>query len=797
MGRKPNHSIIASMFIFLLLMQVFTIVDARSVHSVEQVELLPQGDLEDSNEWQTDSGVTFLSDSAKYTESMIADNRMTIVHQRPDNFQTISIWSQQTSTESNNSIGSPDLQYSYTSGPVIKLSNFDTSVHNSYEIVSVSAVIAFRIPGTLQQDQVQFIMNYDGNYENLATYLNTQNSIDYMSGNYWTKNVTSLTQWNWQMIEDLEFTLDYVSAGSTDDSRLEVDAVGIDIVVKYPWYGSEWASVSSTFSGHIMPVDNVNLSVGQYENMALSQCGLTSSLANTVGTWTSEILQAPPNQTIGRVHYYLDDSSLDDTSMQFSISNDGINFGSYFNASNHELVDEKYLIIKFSSNESCISGIKIDYNDPSLILNGRVFGNLDGLSTINSKWKAFINDQEITYQPLAQIGSFNLEIPVGQYMEVEDESIEVKIQAWFNWDSSGSASTSAFEISSLSISGGFDVEWDEDPNCQLIGAQNFDEDGGGILIPFINGCEDDRTDANNLTVDFNVADDSLISVDLSQGDIRILLNPEQSGVTTVQTIVSDGAGNTWQETFAVNINPVDDAPILNEFPAVVPVELSVSTQIPFSYSDIDSESLTAYTNRSWATIDLDSGIITVTAPNTGSIIPVEVNICDQNTCVQRILDLEVMSLPDLVIEDVSLPDGEIYQRDIIPVRVYVRNNGASEASSISVRCQEGLDLVGIQTIPLLMPGQLGVVTCDWLVPESTQQVSFNVEIDRGGEISEGDESNNFASLNIDILEPKSSDKTSSSSTLSSSTVWIITIIALVILIGLFTILTPPKIKKIN
>ncbi len=797
MGEAVKRFTLVSFMIFIIVFQTFSSVSARSVHSVSDFDLFPQGDFTNPVDWQTDSGVTFLTSNAQYTESMIADNRMTIIHSRPDNFEALSMWSQNSETDSNLSTGQPDSQYTYTSGPVIKLDDFDTSGYSSYELVSVSVVIAFHIPDSLVKDQVQFVMNNDGNYENLVTFVNTQSPIDYMNGTIWSKNITSLAQWTWPMIEDLEFTLDYVSTGSPDDARLDVDALGIEVIVKYPWYGSEWASASSTFTGHSMPVMDVDLSSGQFDNMALSQCGLTSSISGTTGSWTSGIIQAPPSQSIGRIHYTLQDSSSDDVVMEISSSNDGQNFSPFNIISNHDMINSSFIKIRITSTDSCISYIKIDFNNFILSLDGRVFGNLDGLSVSNSRWKAFVNDQEIVYQSLAQLGNINFDLPIGQFIDSTDESIEVKIQAWFNWDSTGDSSTTAFEISSISIEGGFDLEWDENPVCESVGPQNFFEDGGGVLIPFINNCYDDRTDNENLTVDFDVEDESLISVDISQGDIRILLGSEQSGVTTVLVTVYDESDNMWQDTFVVSISSVDDPPILEEFPSVVPVELYVSSQVPFTFSDIDSTELTAYTNRSWATIDLDSGYITISAPSAGLIVPVEVNICDQNTCVQRILDLEVQSLADLEVEDIIISQDEVFQKDILPIRVYVRNSGDVEASLVSVRCQNGNELIDLETISILQPGELGVVTCEWQVPEEIYNANITVELDRGGIIPEGNETNNIKSILIDIKEKVEQDSSSSKFDVSSSTVWLITIIVLVLIVGLFRFVAPPKIRKIN
>ena len=76
----------------------------------------------------------------------------------------------------------------------------------------------------------------------------------------------------------------------------------------------------------------------------------------------------------------------------------------------------------------------------------------------------------------------------------------------------------------------------------------------------------------NLSVVFENSNPELVNVDLTQGDIRLSLLPEASGQAIIQTTVSDSAGNTWTETFIVNVANVDDAPLLQEFPALIPVE---------------------------------------------------------------------------------------------------------------------------------------------------------------------------------------------------------------------------------
>ena len=89
------------------------------------------------------------------------------------------------------------------------------------------------------------------------------------------------------------------------------------------------------------------------------------------------------------------------------------------------------------------------------------------------------------------------------------------------------------------------------------------------------------------------------------------------------------------------------------------------------------------------------------------------------------------------------------------------------------------------------------MTCDWQVPEEIFYANITVELDRGELIPEGDETNNINTISIEIREKVDSDSSSSSFDISSSTVWITTIIILVLLVGMFRFIAPPKIRKIN
>ena len=783
--------------IVLIVLMCSSMIDAaaRSVHSTEEVDIFPQGQISTNDDWIMEDGITFTSDNALYTESMVEDNRITIQHSRPDNFQTLTMWSSSSPTDSTLATGTADQQYSTTNGPVIEVTDFDTSSNEQYEIVAVSIIMSFHIPGALQQDQVRITMNYGGNYEELATYVNTQSAIDYMNGSMWQKNITQLSSWTWDDLTDIIFTLDYVSLGGNDDTQLDVDAVGIAVVVKYPWYGTEWASVESTSKNFVMPIIDVSLQDGEFTNLQVSECGIKPVNDGVSGTWLSPIITSQPGQTLGRIHYIHSAVDNSDLAVEVSYSSDGQTFSEYYSVQSNNLVDSNYLKIKVSTSNTCLESISLDYNDPTLSVTGKIFGSIDGLATDYSRWKVFINNQEATFQSIEQLGNFTINLSIGQYMNSGVNDLSVKIQAWFNWDSNGQSSTTLLEISSMSISGGFDVQWDEDPVCQSIAPQYFAEDGPGLLIPLINACQDDRTSNENLTVSLSVADDSLISASLVQEDIKLVLLPETFGVTTVTVVVSDEAANSWVETFLVYVEEVDDLPNLNEFPSIIPVESGKSTTIAFSYFDIDSTGLTVTTDKTWAVVDLSSSTITVTPPSLSSSMPVIVTLCDQSSCVNRTMLLEVLTLAELSIEQIVITPENIREGDLVEVRVYVRNSGQEEASSISVRCQSGNNLIAIQSISILMPGQLGVVTCDWLVFESGSK-TISVEVDRANEVSEGDENNNIQSVSVEVLD-SNSDTTSSSDSIKATTVWIATFIGLAVIIGLFTVLAPGKIKKLD
>ena len=797
MGTTSSRNSIVIFLLFLLLLAPYSAVSARSVHQTNVVDVFPEGDFSQPDNWTLGAFTSFSEDPAIYTDAMVADQRLTMVHHRPLHQDSMIFWAQSSPTESNNSIGTPDGATSWSTGPEIQLSSFNAFGSTNYDILAVNVVVAFSVPDPLYQDSVRFSLNYDGQYEPLTTFSHTQGALDYLT-NSWTYNVSELATWDWAMIQNAVLTLDYVSVGSTDDSQLNVDAVGMHVVMKTPWYGGEFGSAHAQFSGHDMPIIGLDMMLGTSENMALADCGLQSSSPGTTGRWTSEIIETPPNQRIGRPHYTLVNESLDDVILEYSFSDDGISFSDFASMDEHMLLpDHPFTQLRISTIDACIDSITVDVNDPTLSLQGRIFGDVDGLDSEYSRWLLFVNDELVTNQPVALSPSLSLSFPIGKHMSEGDSSVKVELKSWFTWDSLGNESTTAFEITSMSVSGGYEIEWDEDPVCLPVGGQSLTEDGGGRILPFLYRCTDDRTVYENLQVDFSNSNPDLVVVDLTEGDIRLSLQPESSGQASIQTTVTDSAGNTWVEVFIVNVQTIDDTPVLQEFQSLVPVELSIPTEIAFDYSDVDSTGLTASSNRSWVTVDVFNKTLMVNAPSPG-FTSVLISLCDQTSCHDRILDLEVLALPDLFVEEIDLGSDTIHAGDIVSIRVLVRNIGQAQATLISVRCESNSELIDYETLPMLDPGNVAYVTCDWQVPEGKEQVQIRAIIDRGLEITEGQEDNNEAVLAVAIEPAINEDNVQSNSgSISDGMFWGLSVVALLAIGGLFVFLTPPKIKKLQ
>ena len=806
MRAKLTSVFLCMMFFGLLLVPTLNPVSARSVHETAAYDLFPQGDFADASDWTVSTSTSFTSQPATYTDAMIADQRITMVHQRPQNLDSMEYWGTSTPTESDNVVGSPDGLFAWSTGPVMSVDGFDFSDSTQYVITSVDVLVAFKITDSLSIDSVRLSMDWSNGTDIMRTWSNTNGAVDYINNSAYRLSISSVDDWSWSMLSSIGLTMDYVSVGQSDDARLELDAIGIEVTMETAWYGGEVSQAVSTASGHDMPIQEINMSQGEYNGMSLSVCGLESTDASTIGSWTSAALQRPAEQYFGRIHFDVNETGTEgNVSIHYATSEDGQSFSAFGVQDTDALPLSEYLKVRVLTDTSCITSVRVDINDPTLSIAGRIYGDGSGINGNLSRWTISLDGNAVANLPVS-VGEFNHQIPIGAYMTPGNTELSIMIKSWFTWDSDGSASTTALEVNSIDVSGGYDIFYDEDPVCQLVGDQQLSEDGGGIFVPLLTRCTDDRTDPTQLNVEFENSQPDLVDVSLDQGEVRVSLLSEQSGSAQIVMTVSDEAGNSHVESFNIIVDSIDDTPVLNEFPSLVRVEHAVATTLSFTWSDVDTipADLTISSNKTWVEVDLINSTLLITAPTPG-YTSVELTLCDETTCVERVLDLDVRSLPDLRIESVVVGQGsadgtfvelsEVELGSYVTTRVYVANDGFVNAEMVTIRCTVNGMVGDIATITTLEPGAMSIATCEFQAPYDGQLLRIEAIVDGGEIIDEGDETNNEGSMNLVLIEPAVADEVSSDEGMSTTTIWIISILVLAAIIGGFTFFAPAKIRK--
>ena len=783
-----------TVFVLLMLIMPVTMAEARSVHSTSAVDMFPNGDMQDSSQWDFKRHLAFTQENkaedGQYVMGMVADGHMTLGISLPEHLDHQTVWATTTPTNSNASIGAPDGAYHYSTGPDITVGGFDVSSLNGNTIEKVELVVHFDIPDPLQQDKTRFSVISNGMHDLVKTWSNTQGGLYYMTSG-WSTEITDDENWTWDELSNIEVTLDYVSNGGTDDSQLQVDAVGLKLTMRTPWYGAERVVASSINQFTDWPIIDLDLSSGALDSVSSAPCGLDSD----GGTWTTDTIQKPAGQSWGRVHF--DHNDENGTVMLEYLDNQG----AWVNIDEATIpVVSGDLQLRFTITDTCITKAWIDINDPQLNVQGSIIGDSSAMVANATRWTIVVNGQTVANNDASAIGSFDLQIPIGHVLDSSDSELEIKIKAWYNWGNDGAPSTLSLRIDSIEVTGAYSIEYDEDPVCSLIGSHDLQEDGGGLILPLLSRCSDDRTATDNLIVTFENTNPDVVEVDLTEGQVRIKLVPEASGIAQITVKVTDTAGNYWSEVSTINVVTVDDEPVLGEFPSVVPVEHGYPHRISFELSDSDSfmQDLVVTTNRSWAEVDMSSREIIVDAPTPG-FTSVLVTACDETSCVERILDLEVRALAELFIEEIRI-DDDIRAGDIFEVKVFVRNSGQVSATMIGVRCSADGQSFGTGTIQMLSPGQMGSVICDMQAPNGDDSIIIEAEVDRGTNIDEVDETNNIRSETVAIgetLQETASTEDDDSFEVGQTTVYVIAGVVLLMIIALFGFLAPPKIKKLE
>lgn len=785
----------AVLVIFLLIMPI-TLAEARSVHATHVVDMFPQGEMEDGEDWEFKRHLAFTEEDeledGLYVNGMVADNHMTLGIALPEHLDHQTIWASSTATDSNASMGAPDGAYSWSTGPDITLGGFDVSSLTGNTIQSVELVIHFDIPNALQQDKARFSVVNNGIHDLVKTWSNTQSGLFYMN-NGWSTEITDTDNWTWSELSNIEINLDYVSNGGTDDSQLQVDSVGLKVTMTTPWYGAERVTATSINQLTDWPIMDLDFATGQLSSVSSAPCGLDS---DSDGTWTTDSLELPSGQSWGRVHV---DHNNENGSIGIEyVDNQGawvtIDAGLIPSVSGD-------LQLRFTITDTCLTNARIDINDPKIRIQGSISGDSSSMVASATRWTVVVNGETISNNNGTTIGAFDFQLSVGHVMNSSDTELEITIKSWYNWGNDGTPASLNLMVNSIELIGAYSIDYDEDPTCALIGSHDLQEDGGGMIIPLLTRCSDDRTDIENLNVEFQNTNSDVVEVDLTEGQVRIKLIPEASGTAQITTTVTDSAGNYWREVSTINVANVDDKPVLNEFPSVVPVEHGYVHNVAFTLTDSDSfsQDLTVTTNRSWATVNMADREIVIDAPTPG-FVSVLVTACDESGCVERILDLEVRALAELSIVEIRIDNDNVKAGEIFEVKVFVRNSGQVTATMVGVRCSADGQTFGSGTIQMLTPGQLGSVICDMQAPDGDDSVLIEAEVDRGTNIDENDETNNIETKVIAIgtaIEDTTNSQEDAGMEIGQGSIYAISGGVLLLVLALFGLLAPARIKKVE
>ncbi|MEO2208787.1 MAG: CARDB domain-containing protein, partial [Candidatus Poseidoniia archaeon] len=389
--------------------------------------------------------------------------------------------------------------------------------------------------------------------------------------------------------------------------------------------------------------------------------------------------------------------------------------------------------------------------DPHLVVEGWTSGSTAGLASFGSNILFAIGSELVNSTPITP-GPFSISVPIGHALPSLNEALDIAVGARFQWSSNGAAETTVVHITSMSIVGGFHLEWDLSVTCSPLVNIEMDEDGGGLLIPMASRCEDDLTAWEDLQVFAFTEDSELIEVSALGGDIRIQPVTDASGDAAIIYGVVDASGNQWIDDVLVHISPVEDPPSISGLPVITYIELGQTRVIDVDISDPDTSNLLITTSRSWATID-DFGDLILTPVEPG-VHMVEIIATDGTHTARQSIEVVVTAMPDLVLENLEVWLGGasvsvVNEGDVVQLKVYVRNEGRGVANGVDVRCWLDGVLVGSSMIDSISPGGLGIATCDTQF-NSAGTALINAMVDGTDSIEEANEDNNEIGISIDV-----------------------------------------------
>ena len=346
-------------------------------------------------------------------------------------------------------------------------------------------------------------------------------------------------------------------------------------------------------------------------------------------------------------------------------------------------------------------------------------------------------------------------------------------------------------IHQLKIDGGFTVDIDKSPVCQNPANVNLIEDEGGISIPILSGCSDDRDLPSDLEMTFAPRSNGLLDLDRSGSDLLITPLKDSSGTTVVDLQVRDSGGNTWSGSFVVSVEEVSDPPFIGGIPTTISAELGETTIIPISIQDPDSNQLSITTSRSWAVIEGGNLVIEPILPGPAQLI---ITVGDGILFTELELEILVRALPELSISSVTSQDNDLSE-DIDPgllmdLVLIVENNGKGTAFDIDVSCRVNDVLYETNRIPIIPAETLVEAFCS--VPAPTEEGPFRITLEITSKEQIISDNSQLIYEVISFVDDPDED---SGLVLSENWIIILLVIGFITLVSIAMLMGPNRIRK--
>jgi len=736
----------------------------------------------ESESWIISSTTGFSDESAAYSSASVDQGTLNFTHSRPSSTSDYTSYATVSETGSSFATGLPNGDYSWSKGPDIIVSDFTFQGLYDMQIIQVSLAVHVEIPDAMPSDEVMIVFETETEIQLVTTIARTSAPINRFSAPliYSLGNPSNL---NWSLLEGSSVKIDYVSDGAPDDSEVRVDAVGIQVSYYQPWYGFENVKAQTTISRDQFPVLDFDASIGETTGLSLSNCGLSPSTDMT-GEWTIYGIETPYQQALGRIHLFADEGL--DASLYVRV--DG---GEWITWSVGGLLPSlDFLDVSIEIRQGCLSKIRVDVNDPTLVISGEVHGDFDDLVGDLSQLR-FAIGPNLAVEYAIQGGPFNLIVPVGEFLPADQGDLELGLGVRFQWSSDGTPETANVLIHQLEIDGGFTVDIDQSPVCQNPARVELIEDEGGISIPILSGCSDDRDLLSDLDMTFAPRSNGILDLDKSGSDLLITPLKDTSGTTVVDLQVWDSSGNTWSGSFVVSVQEVSDPPSIGGIPTTISAELGEKTTIPISIQDPDSDELSITTSRSWAIIEGGNLVIEPILPG-----PTQLTITVGDGILFTELELEVMvrALPELSVFSVTSQDidllGDIEPGLLVDLVYTVENSGKGTAFDIDVSCWVNDVLYETVRVPIIPAETIMEAFCS--VPVPTEEGPFRITL----EISSKEQTiSDRSQLTYEVVSFVDDPDEDSGLLLSENSIIILLLIGFITLLSIAFLIGPNRIRR--